>query len=67
MVSTIDVDSTDPVSLNCFVQNYDWGIIGDKSLVGKIYQANSGSKIDTSKPFAEVRVYGSYTFIFYPL
>jgi hypothetical protein len=42
------------VELNCCAQNYDWGIKGTDSLVGQIYQANSGNLIEEDKPYAEV-------------
>lgn len=42
------------VELNCCAQNYDWGIKGTDSLVGQIYQANSGNSIEEDKPYAEV-------------
>lgn len=42
------------VELTCSVQNYEWGIIGNDSLVGKIYEKNSGNRIVEDKPYAEV-------------
>lgn len=44
-----------PVELIATVQNYDWGIRGDESLVAQIYAANAEQEItDQEKPFAEV-------------
>lgn len=48
-------DQTKPVELKCSVQNYDWGIKGEASLVGKIYGMNSGNEIEPDKPYAEVK------------
>ena len=31
-------DQTKPVELKCSVQNYDWGIKGEASLVGKFME-----------------------------
>ena len=42
------------VELKCAVQNYDWGIKGKSSLVGQIYEKNSGISIEEDKPYAEV-------------
>ena len=44
------------VELQCAVQNYDWGIQGAASLVGKIYAANSGKDVEAEKPYAEVHM-----------
>ena len=57
MVTKAEIVSyTRPVLLECSVQNYDWGIIGNDSLVAKIHQNNSFAKeIDESKPYAEVQ------------
>lgn len=55
MVTKLDsFDNTKPVQLKCSVQNYDWGIKGKDSLVGKFYEKNSGNKIEDNKPYAEV-------------
>ncbi|KAK9114997.1 hypothetical protein Syun_021794 [Stephania yunnanensis] len=40
--------------LKCSVQNYDWGIVGEESLVARLYSLNSGSEIDSAKPYAEL-------------
>lgn len=53
--SASSVDNTKPVELSCLAQNYDWGIIGSDSLVGRIYEKNSGNNIDQQKPYAEVK------------
>lgn len=55
MVSKL-TSAEDPVELTCAVQNYDWGILGSQSLVGKIYEKNSGKTISEDKPYAEVNV-----------
>lgn len=47
-------DSSKPVELTCSAQNYDWGIMGSDSLVGRIYEKNSGISIQSDKPYAEV-------------
>ncbi len=39
--------------LRCSAQNYEWGKPAGESEVAKLAQAN-GSKIDESKPFAEL-------------
>lgn len=55
MVSKIAVsDNTKPVELTCSAQNYDWGIMGSESLVGKIYEKNNGVRVQSDKPYAEV-------------
>lgn len=41
--------------LRCSVQNYDWGIVGENSLAGRLSSLNSGSDgIDPHKPYAEL-------------
>ena len=54
--TSFPADSTKPVELTCSVQNYEWGIIGGDSLVGKIYEKNSGKVVEEGKPYAEVKV-----------
>ena len=40
--------------LRCSVQSYDWGNVGEKSLVGRLFSLNPGSGIiDPYKPYAE--------------
>ncbi|CAI0451389.1 unnamed protein product [Linum tenue] len=39
--------------LRCSVQHYDWGRMGQDSLVGKVCALNSGSEIQLDKPYAE--------------
>lgn len=66
MVSST-IDQTRPVELKCSVQNYDWGIKGQESLVGAIYGMNSETKIDGDKPYAEVNsvnIPEAFTFTF---
>lgn len=53
MVSST-IDQSRPVELQCSVQNYDWGIKGEESLVGAIYGQNSGKKVEGDKAYAEV-------------
>ena len=48
-------DNTKPVELICSAQNYEWGILGSESLVGKIYEKNNGISIQNDKPYAEVK------------
>lgn len=56
MVSKIaGADTTKPVELSCSAQNYDWGIMGNDSLVGRIYEKNSRVGIESDKPYAEVQ------------
>lgn len=40
--------------LRCSVQNYDWGILGNHSHVARLSALNSGSPIDSEKPYAEI-------------
>ncbi|KAK9091327.1 hypothetical protein Sjap_024504 [Stephania japonica] len=40
--------------LKCCVQNYDWGRVGEESLVARLYSLNSGLEIDSAKPYAEL-------------
>lgn len=55
MVSKITTsDNTKPLELTCSAQNYDWGIMGSDSLAGRIYEKNSGVRIQSDKPYAEV-------------
>lgn len=53
MVSKL-TPTEDAVELTCSVQNYDWGIMGSESLVGKIYEKNSGQRVREDKAYAEV-------------
>ncbi|XP_038875067.1 mannose-6-phosphate isomerase 1-like isoform X2 [Benincasa hispida] len=39
--------------LKCSVQTYDWGIRGQDSRVARFFALNSGSIIDSDKPYAE--------------
>lgn len=57
MVTKTEIfDYTRSALLECSVQNYDWGIIGNDSLVAKIHKKNSFDKeIDELKPYAEVQ------------
>ena len=36
------------------VRHYEWGLVGDEGLVGKLHAANSGKPLDRTKPYAEV-------------
>lgn len=54
MVST-DNSKLKAVELLACVQNYDWGIKGDESLVAQCYSKNSQQDISAEKPYAEVR------------
>ncbi|XP_015883964.3 mannose-6-phosphate isomerase 2 [Ziziphus jujuba] len=40
--------------LRCSVQNYDWGVLGNHSHVATLSALNSGSAIDSDKPYAEI-------------
>ncbi|GKU90304.1 hypothetical protein SLEP1_g4310 [Rubroshorea leprosula] len=42
-----------PLRLRCSLKNYDWGKIGNHSLVAKLFALNSGSAIDSHSPYAE--------------
>ncbi|KAJ4973640.1 hypothetical protein NE237_006814 [Protea cynaroides] len=44
----------EPVRLRCSVQNYDWGRIGEDSMVARLFSLNSGSDIEPNKPYAEL-------------
>lgn len=37
------------------VQNYEWGLKGDKSLVASLHEQNSQASIDQERPYAEVK------------
>lgn len=37
------------------VQNYEWGLKGDKSLVASLHERNSQASIDQDRPYAEVK------------
>ncbi|KAI0526973.1 hypothetical protein KFK09_002569 [Dendrobium nobile] len=43
-----------PFRLRCSVQNYDWGMIGEESTVGRLFARNSEQMIEASKPYAEL-------------
>lgn len=57
MVSkTAKLNGSEPVELICAVQNYEWGLLGNESLVAKISaKNNSNSAIQSEKPYAEVK------------
>ena len=42
------------VELLGHVQNYDWGIVGEASLVAKLYNENGGAAMNESRPYAEL-------------
>ncbi|KAJ4709919.1 Mannose-6-phosphate isomerase [Melia azedarach] len=42
-----------PFRLQCAVKNYDWGILGNKSHVARLFSLNAGSHIDPNLPYAE--------------
>lgn len=54
----------DPVELECAVQCYDWGIVGEESLVARIHCANVDNKIDPARPYAEVRALSLAAIVF---
>ncbi|CAL1354775.1 unnamed protein product [Linum trigynum] len=39
--------------MRCSIQHYDWGRMGQDSLVEKVYALNSGFEIQLNKPYAE--------------
>ncbi|XP_031248215.1 mannose-6-phosphate isomerase 1-like isoform X2 [Pistacia vera] len=43
-----------PLRLRCSVQNYNWGILGNKSYVARLFSLNSGSHIDPDESYAEL-------------
>lgn len=40
--------------LRCAVKNYEWGRLGPDSLVARLYEANSGKRVDPAIPYAEL-------------
>ncbi|KAF5791405.1 putative mannose-6-phosphate isomerase [Helianthus annuus] len=44
----------DLIRLKCWVQNYDWGIIGNESLVARTFSSNCDCEIEESKHYAEL-------------
>lgn len=48
------ISSSKPLRLRCSVQNYDWGVHGSDSHVARLCALNSGSAIDSRKPYAEI-------------
>ncbi|KAL1208780.1 Mannose-6-phosphate isomerase 2 [Cardamine amara subsp. amara] len=40
--------------LRCVVKNYEWGKLGPDSLVARLYEANSGERVDSVIPYAEL-------------
>lgn len=50
------MSASEPTELICTVQNYEWGLQGNESLVAQIYSKNnSNSSIEKGKPYAEVK------------
>ncbi|KAL7101728.1 hypothetical protein ACP275_08G073000 [Erythranthe tilingii] len=41
------------VKLKCAVKNYDWGKVGEKSSVSRLYANNSRAEVDADSPYAE--------------
>jgi mannose-6-phosphate isomerase len=50
MVMEINQDANNLIRLKCSVQTYDWGRIGNESLVANIYDG----EIDENKTYAEL-------------
>ncbi|KAH0468800.1 hypothetical protein IEQ34_002032 [Dendrobium chrysotoxum] len=48
------VEARRPFRLRCSVQNYDWGMIGEESTVGRLFARNSEQMIEAGKPYAEL-------------
>lgn len=42
------------LQLSCAAQNYEWGLLGQESLVARIHGLNTGRAIDGTKPYAEL-------------
>ncbi|KAH9746784.1 Mannose-6-phosphate isomerase 1 [Citrus sinensis] len=42
-----------PLRLQCAVKNYNWGIVGNKSHVSRLFYLNSGTHINPNEPYAE--------------
>ncbi|KAK9223225.1 hypothetical protein WN944_011667 [Citrus x changshan-huyou] len=42
-----------PLRLQCAVKNYNWGIVGSKSHVSRLFCLNSGTHINPNEPYAE--------------
>ncbi|GAY47557.1 hypothetical protein CUMW_105320 [Citrus unshiu] len=42
-----------PLRLQCAVKNYNWGIVGNKSHVSRLFCLNSGTHINPNEPYAE--------------
>ncbi|KAI9085613.1 hypothetical protein K1719_032456 [Acacia pycnantha] len=40
--------------LQCSVQNYNWGRLGEESQVARLFALNSGSRFEPGKPYAEL-------------
>ncbi|XP_012854729.1 PREDICTED: mannose-6-phosphate isomerase 1-like isoform X2 [Erythranthe guttata] len=47
------VDKPGLVKLKCAVKNYDWGKVGEKSSVSRLYANNSRAEVDADSPYAE--------------
>lgn len=41
------------LKLQCVAQNYDWGVKGAASTVGRLYALSSGAAAEAEKPYAE--------------
>ena len=70
MVSKTDkLDASErPAELICAVQNYEWGLRGEESLVAQIYSKNNpNSSIEEGKPYAEVIILVILIFLFHVL
>ncbi|WOL18478.1 mannose-6-phosphate isomerase 1-like [Canna indica] len=42
-----------PLRLRCSIQNYDWGRIGEESMVARLFERNCAAEIESSRPYAE--------------
>lgn len=55
MVAVDESKGNESLELLAVAKDYEWGICGSNSLVGKLYSANCEKAIeDENKPYAEV-------------
>ncbi|XP_020578777.1 mannose-6-phosphate isomerase 2-like [Phalaenopsis equestris] len=54
MEAVATAEARRPLRLRCSVKNYDWGMIGQESMVGRLFALNSKQDIEAGKPYAEL-------------